>query len=359
MKPNLPQMMLVVSIAFLSLNTATFAFPIQEYVKQSTDNPVYVQEVAWSPDGTSIAIGSATNYCEPDSPDLYAIYILYAATLEVIQTLEGHECDITSIEWSPDGTRLVGSSFLGVKVWDVGSGEVLSTLTGWICWSESSWSPDGTKIATVLCEDFRFEVWDAATGNTIRMFDNPQFIAMHDVDWHSDGNRIASSSGDDENMVRIWKVDGSLLMELSGHSDSVTSVAWSPDGVQLASASIDGEVRIWDGETGQWLNTIQGPPPLRHIVWNPSGTAIAGAVDNAETTINYSDYTEGDNTLRIWDTTTGEELGLIESVVGTVNDIDWSPDGTKLVYVGDDTGVHGENLQIVPAPEALIPTPLD
>ena len=78
---------------------------------------------------------------------------------------------------------------------------------------------------------------------------------MTSVAWSPDGSQLASASGD--KTVRIWDAStGQEVSQLQGHSDCVWSVAWSPDGSQLASASADKTVLIWDAlglGLGLWL----------------------------------------------------------------------------------------------------------
>ena len=80
---------------------------------------------------------------------------------------------------------------------------------------------------------------------------------------------------------------------LTGHTNSVHAVAWSPDGTRLATAGDDRTVRIWDPTTGETLTTLTGHTgAVRAVAWSPDGTRLATASD--------------DDTVRIWDPATGQ-----------------------------------------------------
>ena len=111
-----------------------------------------------------------------------------------------------------------------------------------------------------------------------------------------DGHRLASASPD--HTVRVWNVDtGRQLFEpLRGHTDMARSVAFSPDGHRLASASFDGTVRLWDTGNGHPL----ADPFTGHlgqvdaVAFSPDGTRIASAGD--------------DWTIRIWPAVVTSEM---------------------------------------------------
>ncbi|EJF64990.1 WD40 repeat-like protein, partial [Dichomitus squalens LYAD-421 SS1] len=111
---------------------------------------------------------------------------------------------------------------------------------------------------------------------------------------------------------------------LSRHTDSVSSVAYSPDGRRIVSGSHDTMVRIWDAETGEAILEQSCGSSVRRLALSPDGRHIATALH--------------DSTVRIWDSTTGEAVcAPLRSHEGSVECIAYSPDGHCIVS-GDCNG---------------------
>jgi WD40 repeat protein len=73
----------------------------------------------------------------------------------------------------------------------------------------------------------------------------------------------------------------SIEATLQGHSGAVWSVAWSPDGSQLASASDDRSVIVWDVGSGAAVSTLQGHTDwVWSVAWSPDGSQLASASDD-------------------------------------------------------------------------------
>ncbi|KAJ5937286.1 hypothetical protein N7454_004941 [Penicillium verhagenii] len=167
----------------------------------------------------------------------------------------------------------------------------------------------------VLNKPVELENWSSCLFTLEGHRDSVQSIA-----WSPDGSRLASAS--DDKTAKIWDPVTGQSTTLKGHSGYVRSVAWSPDGSRLASASDDKTARIWDPTTSQILSILQGHSGLvSSIVWSPDGTQLAsGSVDKI---------------ARIWDLATGQSITL-KGHSGWVTSVTWSPDGHRLVSGSED-----------------------
>ncbi len=97
----------------------------------------------------------------------------------------------------------------------------------------------------------------------------------------------------------------------------VNSVCFSPDGACIASSSWDNTVRVWDASTGTCLRTLEGhTDPVWSVSFSPDGARIASS--------------SWDNTVRVWDASTGTCLRTLEGHTDPVWSVSFSPDGARI-----------------------------
>ncbi|MFM5892187.1 MAG: hypothetical protein ACKOQS_28495, partial [Dolichospermum sp.] len=107
---------------------------------------------------------------------------------------------------------------------------------------------ESTSKPQVISNRFIGNLLQTLTGHSNR---------IRSVAYSPDGQTLASGSVDDT--IKLWDVKtGNLLQTLSDHSSSVCSVAYSPDGQTLASGSDDKTIKLWDVKTGNLLQTLSG-----------------------------------------------------------------------------------------------------
>ena len=129
-----------------------------------------------------------------------------------------------------------------------------------------------------------------------------------------DGKQLASASAD--HTVRLWDAAlGAPQRTLKGHTGWVGAVAFSPDGKQLASASDDCTVQLWDAATGASQRTLKGHTGwVRAVAFSPDGKQLALASD--------------DRTVQLWDAALGSLLKTFE--ITGVSVVSFSVDGSCL-----------------------------
>ncbi|MCP4654260.1 MAG: hypothetical protein GY856_02455 [bacterium] len=145
------------------------------------------------------------------------------------------------------------------------------------------------------------------------------------VAWEPNGACLASVSGDET--MKIWDgQSGRLLQTLEGHTERVFSVAWDSSGSRLASGSKDKTVKIWDGRNGRLLHTLEGhTETVTSVAWESSGYRLAsGAVDK---------------TVKIWDVLSGRLLHTLEGHTEMVTSVAWDSGGSRLASGSEDETV--------------------
>jgi WD40 repeat protein len=198
-------------------------------------------------------------------------------------------------------------------------------------------TPDGKQVVTVS-KDKTVRVWDAASGQTVRVLRPPigNGVAgeLYAGALSPDGQTLAVAGwGVLEGKERVTGIylmplTGGKMRVLKGHKRNVHALAFSPDGKLLASAGVETAVRLWDVEAGTCQATLSGHTrAINALAFSPDGARLATAAN--------------DQTVRLWSVATGKT----EFVLGHPNHVftvAWSPDGRK-VYSG---GKHDPNLHV-------------
>jgi WD40 repeat protein/tRNA A-37 threonylcarbamoyl transferase component Bud32 len=288
--------------------------------------------LAVSPDGRLIA--SASN----DK----TVKLWNASSLQLIRTLE-HPSAVWSVAFSPDSRRLASSAAPPsepgeVTIWDLETGRPLQTLpTRNGLTADVAFSPDGTRLASTSGDregPHEVIVWDLATGRKELVFTRHDDVVCA-VAFSPDGRKIVSASGTQDGFADtkpgvaiVWDAgSGEVLATFHGHTQTITHVAFRPDGRQVATTSWDKTIRIWDAATGAELRTLRGHTNIvASVAFRNDGRQLASGGE--------------DNAVKLWDPDTGLEIATFRGHSDTVNSVAYVGDGRRLVSVSDDSTVR-------------------
>ena len=258
---------------------------------------------AYAPDGITI-----TRANDDSTVQLHDV-----TTKQRIGTLKKYGREVNAIAYSPDGTTIItGDSDGGARVWDAKTLQRLGTLRGHAgSITAVVYSPDRTTIATGGSwsprlagrneRDDTVRLWDANTGKHQATLTG-HTSSVISLAFSPDGTTIASASLD--HTVRLWNTNtGDTEVTLIGHTDSVNSVTYSPDGNTIVSTSSDKTVRLWDAHTGKQKATLTGhTDSVTSVALSPNGSIIATASGRRHS---------NDKTVRLWNTKTGETQTIL------------------------------------------------
>lgn len=296
----------------------------REYV----GNEARLSIIAFSRDGSRIAAGDQRSFaCVWD-----------VATGRLVAKLDTkHHGKVHHLALSPDGKLLVtlgeGACYWAnpcntkVKVWDVGAGQLKTTLTlpdlDDVNFAALAFSPDGNTLAAVLAA--KAGLWDTKTWELRTKLIGPEaddlkyeydgFRSIRDMIFSSDGRLLATLSFDAGTVILWDAYTGARKVFLS---EGARSMAFSPDATLLALGGFGKTVKIFDLNAGKVVRTLRTESDrIAAVSFSPDGRLLAGS--------------DGRDTY-VWEMASGQ----LRQKLPQATQATFSPDGRTLVTVCED-----------------------
>ncbi len=262
--------------------------------KKETGNPLY--SLNGPPRASHTPISTARNRFLVDVSETRAIRIWDLQNGALWKEIDEEPCSRNAIAVSPDGRYILAASWKSVRVWDIDTGQRVSTLGGHRAEIISLAAIPGTSLLISGSRAGRMRIWDFIAGGQVACLEGHNLASgINSIAVTQDGRY--AFSGADDGKVLAWDLsDHRTVASLEGHLHTVSTMAVSPDGNYVISGGGKNDTRIlvWDVKRCLQAGRSEAGGPNRGV----SMTTPGGE---------YEVFEQGDG-LRARDLATGELL---------------------------------------------------
>ena len=329
---------------------------------ERTDEPISqsIRSIEPNREGTTLLIADAAG----------AIHIWDMDAREIVKSIPTGQAGLMVAHYSPDETRALTTGTLTLKEWDLATGEELVAIQGRMHYfRQDIYAADGLTafVDGGAGSDPILAHYDLQSGELLQEWHKDYYSHTRSLELSPDGERLLSGT---RHSAQEWDVESyEMLGKFSGHhGHAVTAVAYCANPDELLTGSRDGSIRRWNRHTaevllrwwpheghvtrirvspdGQWAlsyggglvdeRSIEDGTP--RIAWERhSGIVPAvAAIPGGSLVVSGS----SDETLRVWDTDTGESLRTIAGVTLGAWAVAVSPDGERVAAGGKDAVIR-------------------
>lgn len=308
-----------------------------------------LSKVVFSPDGTRIVTG--------DWDGKITLWDIKTATALATYTHKGY---INSITFSPNGRFIAtGSTDATATLWDVETGTACFTITHQDSVSSTTFSPDGTLLAA-SSRDSTATLWQIDTEEIRWTFTHERreitFDIGHietvntggigDITFSPDGKYFATAGQRTDLCTTLWDVETGEQFWCVTHEKQIDTVAFSPDGMSMATYYEDDTVsvlRVADGilipraiHAEKWRKIIRIPRAVHAEKWRKikRNLSIDHDEDGWGRRVRFSpdgkhlaELKMGGNSITLWDVNTGKKIKELDGVKGLARTLVFLPEG--------------------------------
>ena len=281
--------------------------------------PIAVQAASFSPDGEQAVIACASGAAE--------IWDLKHDRRRL--TIRTRSKALWTAVFSPDGTTvLTGSDDGSLRMWSAMNGSLIREYIGHEGRITSATFTRDSRYILTASDDTTAALWDSAFGQRLHIFRGHTFYVMS-AEFSHDELEVITASWDKS--VRQWQIgNGELRLKIrldDGNSGGVTSIAFSPTGDKVVAGTWKRGATILNGATGEILRDLVTKTPVVSVAFSPDGRRVATA--SVDDNLDRGVVTE-------WDADTGRILVSLPPQEEGVASVAFNSDGKSLMVAGSD-----------------------
>lgn len=279
-----------------------------------------VNSVEFSPDGKKIVTASKDN----------TIKLWDAISGILLVDIKGHSDEVNFAKFTMDGKKIISGSKDGyAKIWDASTGELIESYWHQYGVSTAALNKNSTKFITGTSDGTycygEVKVFDLELNSLSYSISEVGGCIKH-IEFNPEDSTKILVLTENSSQIHVFEINdyfAKYLFSLKGHSHWVHSAIFSPDGKKIVTASRDKTTKIWDAQTGELLaNLAENSNGVNSATFSPDSKKIVTASWN--------------NTAKIWDAATGNIILDLKGHKNGVLSAKFSPDGKKIITTSSD-----------------------